>query len=150
MLVVQRDSTFENRETASKGTGIKVAMPTHPSLAEKTLAWCAVEFGSNRGKFRSGASGRDELVRQASRKAAKAAGVALLQAAAAELDPEELAHLGQIAAIIDDDDAIVRLEERFGTEAPDTESVAASSPRDRAALAGRHFSEWLEGQIGCG
>jgi hypothetical protein len=122
-------------------------MPAHPSLAELTLGWCAAETRADGAPSITQNTEASKTLRAASLAASKAAGVALLQAAAAELDGAESGDLGKIAAAIDDDAAMAKLEERIGHHA----SRMHSSPqRESGALVERSFGEWLTEQVGVG
>jgi tetratricopeptide (TPR) repeat protein len=127
-------------------------MPSHQSLAELTLDWCAEEIlpgGMMRRKDVADYSeARRAALRTASREASKAAGVALLQAAAAELPAAEMAELGRIAAAIDDEGAMTALDGRLGSGATAGESEQLQSPQERGAFVGHQYKEWLEEQLG--
>jgi tetratricopeptide (TPR) repeat protein len=116
-------------------------MPSHQSLAELTLRWCAGEVAAGR-ELNISQKEREALTRT-SREAAKASGVALLQAAAAELNTADNITLGVVAAVIEDDDAMADLEDKLATH-----SQPASSPRERAEMVGHHFKEWMMQQVG--
>jgi len=122
-------------------------MPSRQSLAELTLDWCAGEVlgpgATWRPKKAVAWEAERDALGKASRDASRAAGVALLQAAAAELDPEDIAALGNIASVIEDDTAAASLEGRLGSE-----KQGAGSTRERRQFVGQQFKEWLEEQLG--
>jgi tetratricopeptide (TPR) repeat protein len=122
-------------------------MPSRQTLAELTLDWCASEVLPPGAAWRPRKAEAWEAERMAlartSRDAARAAGVALLQAAAAELDTRDSAVLGQIAAVIENDAATANLEERLLYHGQE-----AGSPRERAAFVGNQFKQWMEEQLG--
>jgi tetratricopeptide (TPR) repeat protein len=124
-------------------------MPSRRSLAELTLDWCAGDvFGPGatwRPKKAVAWEAERDALGKASRDASRAAGVALLQAAAAELDAEDIAALGKIAGVIEDENAAASLEGRLGGE-----KHGAGSPRERRQFVGQKFKEWLEEQLGAG
>jgi hypothetical protein len=124
-------------------------MPSRQSLAELTLDWCASEVLGPSASWRPKKTVAWEVERdalgKASRDASRAAGVALLQAAAAELDADDMAALGKIAGVIEDDNAAASLEGRLGGG-----KHGAGSPRERRQFVGKQFKEWLEEQLGAG
>jgi tetratricopeptide (TPR) repeat protein len=122
-------------------------MPAHPSLAQLTLDWCGAESRSTEIASNSLNLEALKTLGAASVAASKAAGVALLQAAAAELDSTESSDLGRIASAIDDDAAMARLEERIGHH---TSRMHSTVGGERGALVERSFGEWLTEQVGVG
>lgn len=84
-----------------------------------------------------------EALAKVGRDSTRAAGVALLQAAAAEAKARDSINLGVLAAVIEDDDAMTSLEERLATN-----PQPLGSPQERAAFVGQQFKDWIEDQAG--
>lgn len=116
-------------------------MSSRQSLADLILSWCVGEVLPGRTMHTS--QKEREALAQVGRDSARAAGVALLQAAAAEAKARDSINLGVIAAVIEDDDAMTSLEERLAINAQ-----PLGSPQERAAFVGQQFKDWIEDQAG--
>lgn len=116
-------------------------MPSRRSLAELTLEWCASEVLPEAAAYAPRVE--REVLRKASRDASRAAGVALLQAAAAEFNARDILSLEAIAAVIEDDDSVARLEERLTTQPGSTRTL-----KERAHFVGTQFKEWMVERLG--
>jgi len=119
-------------------------MQSPRSLAELTLVWCTEEIRTDFNSRREASSNEDlrRALREVNREATKAASVALLQAAAAELNGTEHDRLRSIASLIDDETAITELEQRLGTR-----QSGGDSPQQRAGAVGQTFKDWLNEQL---
>lgn len=116
-------------------------MSSRQSLADLVLSWCVGEVLPGRPMHTS--QKEREALAKAGRDSARAAGVALLQAAAAETKARDSINLGVIAAVIEDDDAMASLEERLATNLR-----PLGSPQERAGFVGQQFKDWIEDQAG--